>query len=155
MTAWILVSDASRARIFSTELREDKWTLVEDFEHPEGRELSREIDPSSPPGRAQKSKGPGGRRTSLEPRTWPKEAEAERFAQQLGNHLETAITKRQFDSLTLVAPPHFLGLLKETLGPQSAKHVRATVDKDLNMLETTELRERLVDTVFPLKPSTS
>ena len=153
MTAWILVSDASRAKLFSAELREDAWSLVNDFEHPEGREPSREISPTSPPGRSQKSKGPGpgGRRTALEPRTWPKEAEAERFAHKLGTYLEEAIANRQFDYLVLVAPPHFLGILKGSLGRQAAKHLRATVDKDLSTLDAAELRERLVEAVFPLK----
>jgi protein required for attachment to host cells len=150
MTAWILVSDAGRAKLFSAELREDDWSLVKSFEHPEGRELSREINPTSPPGRAEQSKAPGGPRTALDPRTWPKEAEAERFAQQLGSYLQDAIARRQFDYLVLVAPPHFLGTLKAALGRQAARHLRATVDKDLSTLDAAELRRRLVDAVFPL-----
>lgn len=153
MTAWILVSDAGRAKLFSAELREDNWCLVKDFEHPEGREMSREIHPSSPPGRMQQSKAPGGRRTTMEPHTSPKEAEAERFAQQLGNYLEDATARRAFDYLVLVAPPHFLGMLHGVLGKQAEKQLRATVDKDLISLDERELRKRLVDVVFPLKPA--
>lgn len=149
MTAWILVSDASRANLYSAELREDDWSLVKAFEHPEGREMSREIEATSPPGRGQQGKAQGGRRTALEPRTWPKEAEAQRFAQQLANYLEGSIASRQFDYLVLVAPPHFLGMLKGSLGRQAEKHVRAAVDKDLSTLDAAELRKRLVDTVFP------
>ena len=44
MTTWILVSDMSRARLFASELRELEWTLVEEFEHPEGREKSGQIE---------------------------------------------------------------------------------------------------------------
>ena len=51
MTAWILVADASRARLLSAELREDTWSLVEDFEHSKGREPGREIGPQAAPGR--------------------------------------------------------------------------------------------------------
>lgn len=153
MTAWILVSDASRANLYSAELREDDWSLVNAFEHPEGREMSREIEATSPPGRGQQGKAQGGRRTALEPRTWPKEAEVQRFAQQLATYLEEAIAKRQFDYLVLVAPPHFLGTLKGALGRQASKHVRATVDKDLSMLDAAELQRRLVEAVFPLNPT--
>ena len=153
MTAWILVSDASRAKLFSAEVREDDWSLVKAFEHPEGREMSREIEATSPPGRGQQGGSQGGRRTSLEPRTWPKEAEVQRFAQQLSGYLEEATTNRSFDYLVLVAPPHFLGKLKDALGRQAARHLRATIDKDLSMLDATDLRERLVDKVFPLKPA--
>jgi len=148
MTSWILVSDASRAKLYSTELRADDWSHVKSFEHPEGQEMSREIEATSPPGRAQQGQAQGGRRTALEPRTWPKEAEAERFAQQLATYLEEAIAKRQFDDLVLVAPPRFLGKLNGALGRQAAKHVRATVDKDLSILDAAELQQRLVETVF-------
>lgn len=154
MTAWILVSDTSRASLYSAELREDDWSLVKTFAHPEGREMSREIEATSPPGRGQQGQAQGGRRTSLEPRTWPKEAEAQRFSQHLATYLEEALAKRQFDYLVLVAPPHFLGMLNGALGRQAAKHVRATVDKDLSMLGAAELHERLVETVFPLNPTT-
>jgi protein required for attachment to host cells len=153
MTVWILVSDASRAHLYSAELRDDEWSLVESFEHPEGRELSSEIEATSPPGRGQQGSAQGGRRTALQPRTWPKEAELQRFAQRLSAHLEEAIARRQFDSLVLVAPPHFLGALKDSLGQQTAKHVRATIDKDLSTLGAIDLRQRLVDAVFPLKPT--
>jgi protein required for attachment to host cells len=152
MTTWILVSDASRAKLFSTELREDAWSLVEEFVHPEGREMSRDISPSSPPGRMRQSKAPGGRQTAVEPRTTPKESGAVRFAQQLANYLEDAIAKRELDYLVLVAPPHFLGTLHGTLGPQTVKHLRTTVDKDLSMFEPAKIRERLVDSVFQFKP---
>jgi protein required for attachment to host cells len=151
MTTWILVSDASRARLFSTELREDGWSLVAQFEHPESRQLSSEIRPSSPPGRTQQSTARGARHTAMEPQTTPKEAEADRFAQHLADYLEKSTAGRRFDYLVLVAPPHFLGRLHGSLGRQAAKHVRTTVNKDLSMFTAAELRERLVDDVFPAK----
>ncbi len=149
MTAWILVSDLSRAKLFTAELREDPWTLVKEFDHPEGREFSREIRPGSPPGRMQQSRG-NGSRTAMEPHTTPKEAEAERFARQLADFLENAQARRQFDYIVLVAPPHFLGLLHATLGRQTTKHLRAMVDKDYVSLAPQELRVRLIEQVFPL-----
>jgi protein required for attachment to host cells len=149
MTTWILVSDVSRAKLFSAERRDEVLSLVKEFEHPEGHKFSRDIRPSGPPGHMQQSHGPGGRRSSMEPHKWPKEAEAERFAEQLGHYLEEAIGKHQFDALVLVAPPHFLGILHGTLGRQTAKHLQATVDKDLSMLDAAELRQRLVDVAFP------
>jgi protein required for attachment to host cells len=152
MTTWILVSDASRARLYSTELRENDWMLVEEFEHPEGRQLSSEIRPTSPPGRTQQSTAKGARHTAMEPQTTPKEAEADRFAQQLSEYLEKGTAGRQFDYLVLVAPPHFLGRLHGSLGRQAARLLRATVNKDLSMFGAADLKDRLADDVFPLKP---
>ena len=54
--SWYLTSVAV---LFSAEKRDDDWSLVTHFEHPEGRELSSEIRPSSPPGRMQKNKASG------------------------------------------------------------------------------------------------
>jgi protein required for attachment to host cells len=148
VTTWILVSDVSRAVLFSTEKREDDWSLVKSFEYPEGRELSSEIRPSSPPGRMQKSKGSGAR-SAVEPHTWPKEADAERFAKLLASYLDEAISKGEFAALVLVAPPHFLGMLHGTLAGQTTKHLQATVHKDLVMFDAAEIRQRLIDEVFP------
>ena len=133
MNTWILVTDASRARLFEAGLREVGWSLLEEFAHPEGRELSREIRPSSPPGRMQQNKSPGGRRTSVEPRTTPKEAETERFAQHLADRLDEATREHKLDNLVLVASPHFLGILKGKLDRQTAKHLRVADDMGLNL----------------------
>lgn len=153
VATWILVSDTSRAKLFSAEKREDDWTLLKDFEHPEGRKLSKDISPSAPPGRMQQSEGLGARRTSMEPHTWPKEASAERFAELLAHYLEEAIGTNAFDALVLVAPPHFLGMLHGTLAKQTAKHLNATIDKDLVMFDAAGIRERLIDAAFPPEPS--
>ena len=48
---------------------------------------------------------------------------------------------------TLVAPPHFLGLVKKELTSELAKHLMATVDKDLSDLAVPALTERLRDVV--------
>jgi protein required for attachment to host cells len=150
MRTWILVSDTSRAVLFSAEKREDDWSLVKSFEHPEGRELSSEIRPSSPPGRMQKSKGSGAR-SAVEPHTWPKEADAERFAKLLASYLDEAAGKGEFASLVLAAPPHFLGILHGTLAHQTVKHLQATVHNDLVNFDAAEIRQRLIDEVFPPK----
>ena len=148
MSIWILVSDASRGVLYSAEKRDDDWSLVKSFEHPEGRELSSEIRPSSPPGRMQKSKGSGAR-SAVEPHTWPKEADAERFAKLLASHLDEAVGKGEVASIVLVAPPHFLGILHGALAHQTVKHLQATVHKDLVMFDAAEIRKRLMDDVFP------
>jgi protein required for attachment to host cells len=143
---WILISNSSHAVLFSSEKREDVWTLIRNFEHPEGRESSSEIRPTSPPGRMQTD---SGGHSAVEPHTTPKEAESEHFAKLLANYLDQATAKGELESLVLVAPPHFLGLLHNTLGQQTTKHVKASVHKDFAMLDAAELRKRLIDDVFP------
>jgi protein required for attachment to host cells len=148
MITWILVANATHAFVFSSEKREQDWTLVKTFEHPEGRELSSELDDTSQPGRMLKSKGTGVR-SAAEPRTTPKEAEAEHYAKLLASYLDHATAKGEFQELVIVAPPHFLGVLHGTLGQQTAKHLKKTIHKDFAVFEGAEIRKRLLDDVYP------
>ncbi len=149
MSTWILIADASQARIFASGLREAPWTLVKELDNPQGRLASHEIHPSSPPGRMQESKDLGARRSSMEPHTTPKEAAGERFAHELAELIEAARNHVQFERLVLVAPPHFLGVLRGLLSGPSAARVTAAVDKDLVAFSAAEVRERLLDVAFP------
>jgi protein required for attachment to host cells len=54
---------------------------------------------------------------------------------------------KRFYRWVLVAPPHFLGMLKNELTPELQKHLLSTVDKDLTNLEVHDVTERLKDTV--------
>jgi len=147
MTTWILVSDASLAKLLAAELPEDAWKVVQRFEHAAARELSHELK-SDVPGRTQKARGEGAR-SSMEPRTTPHEVEAEVFARQLAEFLDRAAAKREYDNLVLVAPPHFLGLLEKTLTKETSKRLKATAGKDLVKQSEIDLRERLHKIAFP------
>ncbi|MGD9722938.1 MAG: host attachment protein [Pirellulales bacterium] len=147
MTTWILVGDASRAKLFTVELPEQPWSLVEEFENASAHVTSKELSPTAP-GKTKMSGSTRSRHTALEPRTTPKEAELERFVQRLVDHLQLAAARREFDRLVLVAPPHFLGLVHAKLDKQTARQLAATIDKDLVMLADREIRERLSDEVF-------
>jgi protein required for attachment to host cells len=53
----------------------------------------------------------------------------------------------RFRKWVLVAPPHFLGLMREELTSELEKHLLTTVNKDFNDLAVHELSERLRDAV--------
>ena len=140
-STWILISDASRARLFATNGKLKVWTLVQELDHPASRAKGVDIM-SGAPGRTQQSSGLGSR-PAMEPPTPPKEVEAEHFAQQLAAVLEHGHGRNAFSRLILVAPPQFLGLLRKTLSAQVSKRVIASVDKDYTQLQERELPERL------------
>ena len=56
----------------------------------------------------------------MEPDTTQHEVQAERFARELGQVLSEALTSKKYDVVGLVAPAHFLGLLRAELTPQVA-----------------------------------
>jgi protein required for attachment to host cells len=70
-------------------------------------------------------------------------------SRNLASYLDEAIAMGEFAALVLVAPPHFLGMLHGTLARQTTKHLQATVHKDLAVLDVAEIRQRLIDEVFP------
>jgi protein required for attachment to host cells len=141
---WILVGDASRARLFSTPGKRKPWSLVREFDHPGSRAKGSEIM-ADRPGRMQQSGSSA--RPAMEPSTPPKEVEAERFAQELAAVLETGHGRNSFEQLILVAPPQFLGLLRKCLNAPLAKRIVATVDKDLTQVHERELPERLAEVI--------
>lgn len=152
MDTWILVADASRARIFATGKKGQPWKLVEDFEHPESRMKNRELDPMEQ-GRTQQSFG-AGHRPRMEPRTPPQQVEKEHFAQQLANALSKAVVEGACSCLVLVAPPAFLGDLRTMLSDHAAKCVSATVAKDYTGSDARELASRLDEVVHAEKVGT-
>ena len=146
MDTWILVANASRARIFASAKRGEPWQAIAEFEHPESRMKNREINMKEQ-GRTKQSFG-AGHRPMMEPVTEPKEVEAEHFAHQLADKLTEAEERQAFEGLVLVAPPHFLGLLRKTLPEKTQKFVAVTVDKDYTASDVRELMGRLEEAIY-------
>lgn len=140
MTTWIVVSNASRARVFSVNGELPAWTLVRELSHPESRAKGIELS-SKEPGRMKQSAGQG--RPAMDAVTPLKEVEAEHFAQELAHLLDKEFDHQAYSQLLLVAPPHFLGLLRKRLNGKLTKHLLASIDKDLTAIEARELPERL------------
>jgi protein required for attachment to host cells len=146
MSTWILVSDASRAVLYETEKREDDWQVLGAYSQPESRMKNCELTPTEP-GHAAQSKG-GTRHTAFQPATSPKEASVARFAEQLAGVLAQGVVERRYDRLVLVAPPRFLGILRQHLTAETKACLAAEVNKDYTLVEAHELRDRLQDSVF-------
>lgn len=153
MNRWVLVSDASRAMLFVERMPGGTLDLVEQLEHPDSRARARDLMADAS---GRKPVGPsmgghyGGRSVSLgagrvgaAPDTDPKEVEGEKFAREISAVLEDRRLQHAFDELVLVAPPHFLGLLKGALTAQVQKLVEGTVSKDLSMLDAREIEAHL------------
>jgi protein required for attachment to host cells len=81
----------------------------------------------------------------MAPPTPPKEAEAKHFAHELAASLEQAFGRNAYSRLVLVAPPHFLGMLRGCLSASVTKAVVATLDKDLTQINERELPDRVRD----------
>ncbi len=141
MKQWIVVADASRARILAVNDKADGLLLESELEHPASRARASELT-TDLPGRVKQSFG-AGHRPAMSDRTDPKEVEAETFARQLAEALEQGCNHNRYERLTLVAPPHFLGLLRAAINAQVAKRVALTIDKDYTNLPIRDLARHL------------
>jgi protein required for attachment to host cells len=118
--------------------------------HTESR--SRNLDISTDkPGRTQ-HRTRDGKRGSMDPRTFPKEVERQIFAREVAGFLSNRAKRGEFVDLVLVAPPRFLGLLRELLSDLPQTMAVKTVDKDLTAVKPHKLMEALVE-ILPLSPS--
>lgn len=137
---WILVSDASKARLFQRQ--GPRVQELSDYVHPAS---SQHVDDlvSDHPGRRGMGRAGLGDRPGLDSALEPKKAEAMRFARQHAEMLKRALDDHRFDELVLVAPPHFLGLLRQVLDEQVAKRLTASFDRDYLELDVEALLERL------------
>lgn len=138
---WVLVADSSRGRLYSIAEKGRPWTLVEKYAHPASR-VSEGGLASDQPGRTHGS-STGGARSSMESRTSPKENEFEHFAHELANVLHDGHGQQSYSHIVLVAPPHFLGLLRKKLSNTVSKLIGATLDKDYMHLTEKALHKHL------------
>ena len=144
---WILVSDSSRARLFSVASAHRPLVLEADFEHAESRAREQELVTDRPGRMSQSTAGgaqPGhGSRSGMEPSTPPKTVAHERFARILTMELNTQFSRNAYARLVITANPEFLGLLRDNLSEPLKKNLVATLNKDYTRLTEVELAEQL------------
>lgn len=141
---WIVVADASRAFILTPRARQ-RLELVQELFHPAGRARPRKFTPDRP-GRIGTSISHSSV-SAMNRHTPPKQVEAETFARHLAHTLDRAYNADAFDALFLVAPPHFLGLLRQSLRPNVRRAVIASSHKELTWMQSHELDEHLKDLI--------
>jgi len=142
---WVLVCDAAKARVFEIRDGDPTWHAVQLVLHEGSRSKASEL--VGGPSGTRSSEGRSVHHNALAPASSPKEVEKDAFARTLVTTLDQAMRSAHFRKWVLVAPPHFLGLMREEITSELEKHLLTTVDKDFNDLAVHELSERLRDAV--------
>lgn len=138
----ILVAENSRAKLLEADYPRSALREVKDFTHGQSRLSNRELTSESKPGRSFDSKGKG--RHAMEPDTEPKEVEAQIFARELVGYLDGQRNNgHAFKKLVVMAPPKFLGLLRQTMPDTLRKLVSAEVNKSLVRKSAKEIQSEL------------
>lgn len=138
-THWIVVADASRARVLSAD-DAGSLELIHALSFPLARKRSQELV-SDEAGRIDK--GGRGILSAMDPRTDPHAHQAELFARELSELLDKAAGRNAYGRLTIVAPAHFLGLLRESISSQTRRKLVGDLARDLTPLELPQLAEHL------------
>ena len=141
-STWILVADAARARVFEATGRSEPWQEVACFANPDGRAPGRHATTERAP---RVNESMGGARHAIEPHTTLRDKSTERFAHMLGEALERGRNDQRYERLVLVAPPRFLGHLREVISGPVRALVGASLDHDLTAVPEHELPARLAD----------
>lgn len=149
MNTWIVVTDASRARLFAANGHNEPPKLIKHLSHESSRLRGSEVI-SDRPGRSHKRVGPG-RFSVADSRLDPRDVEATHFAHELAQVLEDGRNRRAFDRLAVAAPPQFLGLLRSTISPQVKKYLARCIHKDYTKENTRKLSGQLATIVADIQ----
>jgi protein required for attachment to host cells len=144
MRTWILLADAASARLYES-LGPNRWSLLREFSHLQSR-LRPSATGRDKPGRVKQS---AGSRAALEPPTPRKKVEADRFARELVQVLDAGVVQDAYERLVLVAPPSFLGVLRDKLPPRVRARLKDVIEKDYLHLDPPKLRERVETQLGP------
>jgi protein required for attachment to host cells len=107
---------------------------VENLVNPEGRLNDRELTTDAHP-RLRGTSGPGSDRQEMP----AVEHHVELFAKRIGQRLDKARMENRYDQLVLVAPPKFLGRLRQELDKEVEKLVADELPKDLSWFNEREI----------------
>jgi protein required for attachment to host cells len=142
---WIVLANASRARILDREPDGGGLEELADLVHPQSREKGSELT-SDREGHAQKAHGdPGHAGTAFQAHTEPRQKEHAIFASEVSRYLEEAVTQGRCSGLVLIASSPFLGELKSHLGGAAQRVVSATIPRDLSSFSGRDLVQRVTE----------
>lgn len=141
-TEWILIANASTARLYGRTSPEQDLELQGEYSHPSSRLKASQLSSDRPGHEASDHSSAG---TRFEPRTDLHRKELQRFAAELADRLEQGLDSGEYDSLRLFASNPFLGQLMERLSPRVTQHVRMVHASDLTALSLEALEQRLRD----------
>lgn len=127
-TQWVVVANRSFAKIYEVKGLGREIKEIHYLENPDGRKKGSEIV-SDRPGRAFDRMGGG--RHALQTKVDIHEHEQQVFAHKIGAVLKAGLDKQEFDKLSIIAPSHFLGDVKQVLPNPVLKTIFKEVSKDL------------------------
>ncbi len=125
---WIVVANSSYAHIFDYPGLARNIRVLHTLDHPDGRKRGRDVY-SDKPTRSFESVGNMRHATMAEVDFHTHTQEV--FAKQMAELLRKGADGGNFTELAIIAPPAFLGIIKNSLSKSVAKTVTFEINKDI------------------------
>jgi protein required for attachment to host cells len=140
---WILIANATRARVFERRATDRALVELADFVYPV-KNLVDEAAGGDLTGAAGKGHGRTGHAgTQFEPHIEVKDKARLNFARQLADYLNQGVSEQRCEALMLIASSPMLGDLKPLLSSAAAGMLQQTVVSDLTRYQHAELQDRV------------
>lgn len=136
---WILVANASLARLYANFGPKQGLKLVKELVHPQSRMKNADLSSD----RAGQMQASGSGHGAREQQTSPKHHAAQQFAHSLAKELYLGRSRNEFARAILVAPPAFMGMLNANLDAPTAQMVTNRLEKDYTKTREPDLRDHL------------
>lgn len=141
---WILVANASLAKLYANLGPNKGLQLVKELIHPESRQKNAELVTDRPGSNGANGSGGG----SMQPQTLPKDHQAKVFAQRIAQELYQGRAQNAFKRAIVFAPPAFMGMLNAVLDGPTAQLITDRFEKDYTKTPEPELAAKLASTLF-------
>ena len=129
MKNWLVVANASKARVLEESGKPGAYVHIADLVHPQSRQKGVELA-GDRPGHVPGVSAHGTGSSAYDPRTDPREREHDRFARELAAVLNQGVAAGRCAGLVLVASNPFLGHLKEHLAAHAQALLLRSVPAD-------------------------
>jgi protein required for attachment to host cells len=139
---WIMVANASQAKLFANHGPKKGLQFIKELVHPESREKTSNLVSD----RSGSHTGTG--HGAFVQATDPKHHEAERFAQEVSRELDDGRINNAYDRLILVASAPFVGLVNSRLPDPVRSKISEIIDKDYTRLPVKDLAGHLESYVY-------
>lgn len=126
-TTWVLVGNASEAKLFESHNIGQELQLLNAFNHPESRE-KREDLVSDKAGHFESNNGVG--HGSFVESSDPKQVEVVKFTRELAQFLESGRTSHKFERLIIIMSPQSHGIFKKEINDQLSNMIIHHIEKD-------------------------
>ena len=133
---WLLIADASRARVIAADERLNIVAPIEDLVHPASRLHTHELLSDD---RGRSRAGPEGPHSAFDGESDRTDTEHDAFAREVAHLCEEGLDRGDYERLIIVAPPRFLGLLRRHLPDRVNDLVALEVGRDLTRLPMKDL----------------